>query len=220
MERDNVSASISWLDKDINRFKKMGKLIPPLQIRNYHKIKDHWTNGRTVVDVGCSIGYGSNILSHQARHVWGVDVNEEAIKFANHVFARPNLSFDIMDIEDPPNRPISKFEVIVVSEVIEHLANVKKGLETIKNFFDPRLNSIGFITVPNTANSRIRRADAKNKLHLNRWTPGEFYELMTQHFNSVTMFSGDRVDKWTMEETVDGNEISSRIIIAKVEGAK
>lgn len=219
---ENKSAEVSWLDRDIQRFKKTGNLIPPEQLHIYSKIRDHWVSGRTVIDVGSSIGFGSNILSHEARHVWGVDIAPEAVKFAESTFARPNLSFEVLDIENPPSRPISKFEVVVCIEVIEHLANPEAGLATIKSFFSSKLNTIGFITVPNINHPRVGPADAKNPLHLNHWTPGEFYELMTKHFNHVTLFSGSRktLKNWTADETVDGSDTNSRIIIAKLEGAK
>lgn len=220
MENKNISAEISWLDRDIGRFKKERKLIPPIQKRIYEKIRDHWTNGRTAIDLGCSIGYGSNILSHDARHVWGVDINEEAIEFAKYTFARPNLSFDVMDIESPPNRPLSNFNIVICMEVLEHLVDPQAGINTIKSFFSDKLNTVGFITAPNVANQRIARADAKNHLHLNHWKPGEFYSMLIEHFRAVTMFSGDKVNQWVQEETVDGDDTSSSIIVAKVEGTK
>lgn len=212
----NRDQNLSWVDRDIARFKDTGLLIPKSQWKIYQKIKDHWVSGRTVVDVGCSIGVGSNVLSHKARHVWGIDINEEAIKFAKSAFYRPNLSFDVIDIENPTTRPYSPFEVVVMVEVLEHLDSPEEGLGFIKRFFNPKLDTVGFISAPNVGNSHVKVADDKNELHMHRWTAGEFYNLLTSHFKHVVLFSQERLKNWDMSETVDGIT-GDRVIIAKVE---
>lgn len=218
MDIKNVSNEVSWLDRDIWRFKNKNQFIPQIQINLYKSIRDHWCAGRTVIDVGCSAGYGTNILSHNARHVWGVDINEEAVAFAKHMYERPNMSFELLDLENPPERPLSPFEVVVMCEVLEHLPSYELGLTTIKRFFHHKVNTVGFITVPNLGNSRVAAADAKNELHVNHWTPGEFYELMTKHFKHVTLYANNRIKNWSHEETTDGEETKAHIIVAKVEG--
>jgi len=213
---ENKSAEHSWLDRDIKRFKDIGWVIPKNQYKLYHRIMEKWVSGRTVVDIGSSIGVGTNILSHQARAVWGIDINEEAIRYAQQVFARPNLDFAVLDIENPPNRPLSTFEVVVCMEVIEHLPNYVAGLNTIKSFFDGD-KTIGFITAPNIGNARVKEDDANNSLHLNHWTAGEFYGLLIKHFRSVTLFGSERIRTWEHSETTDGDS-QDRIVVAKVQG--
>lgn len=215
----NISADISWLDRVIKRFKEKGKLVPDNQHKIYEKIRDHFVSGRTVIDIGCSTGIGANILSHEARHVWGIDINEEAISFANHAFARPNLSFEHLDVENFPTRPLAQFEVLTFIETLEHLANPQEGLNSVKRFFSEKLKTIGFITVPNLNNPQVYQLDATNSLHLNHWTPGEFYELMTKNFRHVVLFSSNKLDVWAQNETTDGNDTEAEIIVAKVEGA-
>lgn len=217
MENKNRDQDLSWLDKDIQRFKDLGTLIPKTQLRIYSAVRDYFATGRTVLDVGCSIGVGSNILSHTARHVWGIDINKEAIQFAKSTFERPNLSFENIDIEDPPTRELSKFEVITMIEVLEHLNDPIKGLDFLKRFFSSKGNTIAFITAPNISNAKVAAADAKNDLHVSHWTAGDFYALLIQHFKSVTLYSSETLKQWNQEETVDGS-CEDRIIIAKVEG--
>lgn len=214
---ENQSNTISWIDRDIARFHKEGRIIPPLQTKIYRAISEEWTSGRTVLDVGCSIGIGTNILSYYSRFTWGIDMNGEAISFAKAAFTRPNLDFEVIDIENPPTRPLSKFERIVCVEVIEHLPNYEQGLAYIKQFFDK--GSVGFITVPNINNPRVKAADARNTLHVNHWTAGEFYELMIKHFGSVVLYNASKLKKWDHAETVDGNS-ACRLILAKVEDPK
>lgn len=219
MENKNRDQGVSWLDRDIYRFKETGHLIPPVQIKLYRSLAAHWAPGRTILDIGCSIGTGTNYLSHYARHVWGIDINEEAIRFAKEIFERPNLSFEVMDVENPPTRELAPFEVVLMIEVIEHLTDPVIGINFMKKFFSDKLNTVGFITAPNRNNPRVCKLDDKNDLHLHRWTAGEFYSFLTEHFNAVTLYNGDAVDRWTAEETMDGNGMGS-IVIAKVEYPK
>lgn len=217
MEKQNRSFEISWFDREMKRFKEKGTLIPDLQTRLYSAISREWVSGRTVVDIGCSLGVGSNILSHNARHVWGIDVNEEAIKFATLAFRRPNAEFAVLDVENPPMRELAKFEVVVMSEVIEHLADVETGLATVKGFFGP--DTVGFITAPNQNNDIVKENEAKHGFHIQQWTAGEFYELMTKHFQSVVLYSAEKLNQWNQEETIDGDS-KDYLIVAKIEGVK
>ena len=215
-DRVNISADISWLDRDIKRFKDLGTLIPASQIKVYKKIRDI-SVGLTIVDIGCSIGYGANIMSQMARHVWGVDVNEEAVRFADHVFGRPNLNFTTFDIENPPPREYAKFDIVVMSEVIEHLENPEKALQTMKTFFHDK--TVGYINTPNANHPDLAGDHPHNELHLKEFTSGEFYELLTRHFNSVTLYSVPKLENWDFEETIDGNSQDTPMI-AKIAGPK
>lgn len=213
----NISDQISWLDRSIKRFHEVGTLIPFRQRKLYEKIRDEFAGGRTVIDIGCSIGIGTNILSHEARFVWGIDVNKENVEFAKQALARPNMDFEVINIENPPTRGFSTFEVLVMSECIEHLNDVETGLSTFKRFMGK--DSIGFITCPNGNNQQVVENENKHGYHIQHWKAGEFYELMTKHFQAVTLYSVDKLDNWGHSETIDGNA-DDYLIVAKVEGAK
>lgn len=216
---DNKSAQVDWIGREIKRFKETGKLIPARQEKLYRKIAEHWVSGRTVIDIGCSLGVGSNILSHSARFVWGIDVNVEAVNFARLAYTRPNLDFEIIDIENPPTRELAHFEVVVACEVMEHLGNWEAGIGTIKRFFNTKLGTTGFITTPNVANPEVVANEAKHGFHLQHYSVGEFYQKLINHFDSVTLYSVDKLNKWEAIETVDGNS-TDYLVVAKVQGAK
>lgn len=212
-----MSASISWLDKVYKRYKETGRVIPEMQEKFYSSIERTFASGKTVVDVGMGIGIGSNILARSARFVWGLDINEESIDFGKKVFKRSNLDFEYYDIENPPTRAIAQFEIVVVSEIIEHLENPEVAINNLKRFFSDKASTIGFITVPNINNPSVKERDAKNPLHLHRWTPEEFETLMKKHFKEVSLYSIGRLDQWNPSEMCDISSTDD-LICVKIEG--
>lgn len=217
LEMKNTSAEVSWVDRVHKRFKETGRLIPKGQEKLYKKIRNEWVRGKTIIDVGTSLGIGANILAQEARFVWGVDINSEAINFAKKAFQRPNLDFEVMDIEKPPTRSIAQFEVVVMIETLEHLENPELALNNLKRFFLPE--TIGFITIPDSANPEVLENEKKHGFHLHSWNGGQFYELMTKHFKHVVMYSVDKLKQWQMDETVDGTT-KDYLIVAKLESPK
>jgi SAM-dependent methyltransferase len=77
-------------------------------------------DGKDVLDAACGVGYGSAYLAERARRVVGVDLNEDAVAYANERYARPNVEFRVgdllaLDFED------GSFDVVCAFEAIEHL---------------------------------------------------------------------------------------------------
>jgi 2-polyprenyl-3-methyl-5-hydroxy-6-metoxy-1,4-benzoquinol methylase len=78
--------------------------------------------GDRVLDVGC--GYGAVAHSLAARggaHVTGVDISEENIARARAMFSHPGLTFVAGDARRAV--PRERFDVVVLSNVLEHIAD-------------------------------------------------------------------------------------------------
>jgi len=76
--------------------------------------------GERALDVGCGSGVVSDYLASLGARVTGVDVNAEAIDFAECTFRRPNLDFRRALVEDLPYEEGS-IDRIYCLEVVEHL---------------------------------------------------------------------------------------------------
>jgi SAM-dependent methyltransferase len=74
---------------------------------------------RRVVDLGCGTGYGTYLLSWAAAAVTGVDVSEEALRFARSHY--PGVSYERADLGELAAFPAG--EVSVCFEVLEHLSD-------------------------------------------------------------------------------------------------
>ncbi|NQY07024.1 MAG: methyltransferase domain-containing protein, partial [Flavobacteriaceae bacterium] len=98
-----------------------------------------------VLDVGCGNGNISKQLGHLGYHVLGIDISNEAIENARLNHKMSHVNFENIAIEDLAID--QKFEVIICSEVLEHLDNPTQVVAALK----ARLTEQGIliITVPN-----------------------------------------------------------------------
>lgn len=202
------------------RFKGTGQVIPASQRLIYENITamfiedvKQWRgypkqiHKPTVVDVGCGLGIGSNILSQEAQFVWGIDINHESIEFARQLFTRepnniyytPQVTFDVVDILDEP-REVMWFDYVVCVEVIEHLPRTETDrlMAGLKRFVKRHKKNGGyitdeqrtkiFLTSPNRNSPRIQNDTPRNEHHCFEASAGELYEYLTKHFQAVTVY--------------------------------
>src|SRR5216684_621366 len=86
-----------------------------------YKFAMDYCRGKSVLDAGCGIGYGSHFLaSSGARSVLGLDISADAIAEAARTFVRNNLHFQQQDVETITTAT-GKFDTIVNFENLEHL---------------------------------------------------------------------------------------------------
>lgn len=98
-------------------------------------IGGHLDANATILDLGCGFGDLSDMLAARAREVVGIDHSEMAIASARNTYRRPNLSFESGDavayLEASPRR----FDVLILSHVLEHLADPGPFLKAFRDHF-------------------------------------------------------------------------------------
>ena len=103
---------------------------PKHRLTKYHNFfTDNINSTDVVLDVGCGNGFNSYRIAEKAKKVVGVDFNEDYILFARKNYKRKNLEFLNQDIMDFDNK--MKFDVIILSNVLEHIENRIKFLKEI-----------------------------------------------------------------------------------------
>lgn len=102
-------------------------------------------NGR-VLDVGCGNGIISLHLGKSGFDVTGIDVSEKTIEIAKKNNPFSNVQFKVQSAEDLVASG-EKFDVIVCSEVLEHLSNPGSLLSVLSQSLDD--HGILIVTVPN-----------------------------------------------------------------------
>jgi SAM-dependent methyltransferase len=141
----------------------------PLLIRNEglirYKLVSTYAENRTVLDIGCGYGYGSYILSQKARLVIGIDTNRNCVDAAKQRYYRNNLNFVHADALQFLKSISSKFDVIVMFEVIEHIWQGEQLLHQA----GVSLNENGrvFLSTPNKKYTPIFRRNPYHVRELN-----------------------------------------------------
>jgi 2-polyprenyl-3-methyl-5-hydroxy-6-metoxy-1,4-benzoquinol methylase len=207
IKNDNPNPE-DMLSKMVGRFKDSGLVMPQKQRVFYETIAKKYTF-RTIVDIECGLGIGSNIMAHGARFVWGTDVSDDHIKFARQMFNQDNLNFDVYDVEsgevkvDEINakRQLGKFEVVTCIEVLEHITDYQKAINNIKQFYTDKHSPEGtvfYFSTPNYVNEL-----GENKYHVNQWKVNEWYDIMVKNFKFVVVsdYTLDNLIELSTKET-------------------
>jgi len=115
----------------------------------YMLIKDVILNNasRKLLDIGCGKGIIEYLLPENIFCI-GCDIVEEVIEYARLLNQhKRNRQFLVCDIEKTSPAYV-KFDIIVISEVLEHLPDDEKTLKKIRNLLGDE--GILIITVPNS----------------------------------------------------------------------
>jgi SAM-dependent methyltransferase len=99
-------------------------------------ILDYITKQHTVFDLGCKYGELSNFIAEKAKHVIAIDHDNEAIKIAKNLYNRNNLTFELGEAYDFLSCQDFKFDILILSHILEHLDDPKKFLIKFKSFFE------------------------------------------------------------------------------------
>ena len=134
--------------------------------------------GKSVLDVACGSGYGSEVLAQAGAHsVVGVDLSPEASRYADGRYSSDSTSFLAGDAEHLPFRAAS-FDVIVSFETIEHLHDPFSFLSEVKRLLKP--DGLLVISSPNKG-----VFIEGNPFHVHEFTYDELDVALTSRFSNV-----------------------------------
>jgi len=131
----------NFLEDKVYLYKIYSQIIK-LNIKNTAQTK--------ILDIGCADGSFANFLAHKGFNVYGIDISEEAIKKAS-VFG---IKASQCDIEQGLKFKDNYFDIIIASEIIEHLYDTDYFLEEIKRV--TKKYGYLFISTPNLASLKNR----------------------------------------------------------------
>ena len=89
-------------------------------------------NNTTVLDIGCGGGLVSEGLSKIGATVTGIDFIKENIKVAKMHAKKNNLEIDYFVKDFEKEKITSKYDIIIILEVLEHLNNWEEFIKKIK----------------------------------------------------------------------------------------
>lgn len=168
--------------------KRISKREPMLLTFSSHgphaKIIRYVGKNKRVLDVGCATGYLDKQLKRDGCYVVGIEVDREAANLANR-YCDKVLVRDVEKLEELPYSA-GFFDVIVMSEVLEHLKRPDLVLLKLKKY----LATDGYVvaSVPNVARFEIRLA-----LLFGKFEYGSHGALSPTHLRFFTLKTAKRL---------------------------
>jgi 2-polyprenyl-3-methyl-5-hydroxy-6-metoxy-1,4-benzoquinol methylase len=136
---------------------------------------------KKVLELGCSEGIGTPILSEFAQQYTGVDMDKDAIESARRNWTDSKVVF----IEDDfLNKSYGGFDTVVSLDVIEHIMQDSEYLfwDTIYNNLGR--DGIGIVGTPNITSTPYA-SQASRLGHVNMFTHERLKECMEKFFHNV-----------------------------------
>lgn len=173
-----------------------GSSFYQIKVYEYARKLIEITKVNNLLDVGC--GYGiklQKIIYPVCKDIVGID-KDEVIKYCKAVYSFGDWYND--DIENSTLKLNKKFDLIISSDVIEHMVNPDKLLSYIKNCSHERTHII--ISTPER--DRILNQNSmgppRNLNHVREWNMSEFKAyLQSRNFHIIRHFLlGEKVSSY------------------------
>jgi len=141
MDKNVVKSAHGGEEFDRKYYRRFFKKYSPHEFRKYVNWADGWVRfldgyldikegcGRTLLELGASLGYFSRIFKDRGFDVWGSDISSYIVKKASVL--QKDVRFLKMDIEKVDDIG-KKFDYVVAFEVLEHLQDPEKALNNIR----------------------------------------------------------------------------------------
>ncbi len=151
--------------------------------------------GKTVLDVGCGLAYGTALMAESAASIVGVDYDQSVVDDNTRQYsAIKNLSFQRVTVPPLPFADES-FEVITSFQFIEHIHPRKEYLKECIRVLKP--GGKLYVTTPNT-----KRSLARNPFHIHEYTFEEMrneVSSLTKNFELKGLNGNDKVKQYYEE---------------------
>jgi SAM-dependent methyltransferase len=191
MSSNGDTAEPRFLDaEDISdRGERVSHLVHDANFYSHLSIYDYavqFCQGAAVLDAGCGAGYGTSFLAERgARFVWGVDASAKAIEFCRHHFQRPNLKFDVMELQHLRGFEPRTFDFVFSSQALEHVLDVADFVKASCLILKP--GGLMLACVPTITDDRFLYMNVTNPYHVNLWTPRQWDYVLRLYFKDVQL---------------------------------
>lgn len=158
-----------------------------ITIEHLHRyaIATKYVKDKIVLDIASGEGYGSNLLSHHATFVYGVDIDLTTIETAKQKYQATNISFLQGSISEIPLEDNS-VDVVVSFETIEHHDEHQEMIGEIKRVL--KKEGLLIISTPDKKVYSDERNYA-NPYHIKELYREEFEKLLQPSFSNVILFN-------------------------------
>jgi len=127
-----------------------------------------------VIDVGCGIGYGTNMLKEAGFKVNGIDLNQQSVTLAKENFGVNVRQADFFA------KPKLNGDVLVSFEMIEHIYYIRDYIDAIKEWMGKEKGRMFIVSTPNS-----ELWTQQPSWHVHRFTQEMFEKIMKDAFPEV-----------------------------------
>ncbi|MFH1899662.1 MAG: class I SAM-dependent methyltransferase [Patescibacteria group bacterium] len=141
-----------------------------------------------ILDVGCSTGFLLSYIKNKGyKNVYGIDPAPKC-----RLMAKEKYGVDVGVYDLNSFHPKKKYDLIIISQVLEHLTDIKDSMEKVHSW----LNNGGylFIGVPDAEKFHLNFDEPFGEFsteHINFFTESSFYYLMNNFKNVMMKSDGD-----------------------------
>ena len=156
-----------------------------------YKFASRFSDGKIVLDIACGTGYGSHILSSNCKEVYGVDISEESINYANNRFHNYNLKF-IRSSATEDIFPENLIGIICSFGTIQHLDGLgrKKCLQNLNKWL--KNDGTILLSTPNKKITSPFSSKPLNKYHVKEFNKEDIKKELNVFFD-INSFMGQRL---------------------------
>lgn len=176
--------NMEWIFERLAHEKSFEIYLPsnhPLRLYSNNYILNFIKETDIVLDLGCHAGHITSVIANKAKHVVGIDYDNDAIEKAKKTYKKNNLVFVNNEVINYLNNNSQKFDVLILSHILEHIDNPTNLIMSCKPF----VNYI-YIEVPDFDKSYLNhyRNDLKLDLiytdtdHVSEFDRNELKELI------------------------------------------
>ncbi|MBN9285827.1 MULTISPECIES: class I SAM-dependent methyltransferase [unclassified Flavobacterium] len=140
---------------------------------------------KTVLDIACGEGYGTNLMGNSASFVYGVDIDPDTIEAAKRKYTKGNIQYKTGNTSAIPLEDNS-VDVVISFETIEHHDQHDEMLKEIKRVLKP--GGIVMISTPDKLYYTDER-NFKNEFHIKELYKKEFKDLLSKYFTNQQLLT-------------------------------
>lgn len=159
-----------------------------------------------VLDAACGSGFGSMILSKNAKMVIGIDISSESIRYSKIKYKRKNVKFFKSDVENMKLRD-NFFDTSVGIETIEHIKNYELYLEELRRV--TKFNGKIIISTPQKISET-----PQTPFHVKEFEYDEFKQILENYFTVDKIIGLRRLDIPVYDLVNDDNYAEFTIYLA------
>jgi GT2 family glycosyltransferase/glycosyltransferase involved in cell wall biosynthesis/SAM-dependent methyltransferase len=159
----------------------------PTQHAHHHRylFAAQFCEGKSVLDVACGEGYGTNLIGKFATSVIGVDIDEPTISFARRNHGAEHIQFICAPAQQIPVND-KYFDVIISFETLEHFAEHGEFITEIARLLKEDGSLI--ISSPNKEIYTVKN-NYNNPFHIREIDLTQFYDLLKSKFSNVELLA-------------------------------